>query len=122
MESSKKWKKNDSHFGNYVLTSSCVRVISIKKLREFWQIPHYKDSEQALRAWYAETKKARWKGPHEVKAQYKNASIVGKDRVVFNIGGNKYRLVAAVKYNFEIVFVRFIGTHSQYDSIRVEEI
>lgn len=99
-----------------------VRVISVKRLREFWQHPNYKDSEQALRAWYAEAKKARWKGPYEVKAQYGNASIVGKDRVVFNIRGNKYRLVVAVKYDFGIVFIRFVGTHRQYDRIKAEEV
>lgn len=94
----------------------------MKRLREFWKHPDYQDSEQALRAWYTEVKKVSWKGPHEIKAQYKSASIVGKNRVVFNICGNKYRLVVAIKYDFGIVFVRFIGTHKQYDRIKVEEI
>lgn len=99
-----------------------MRVISVKRLREFWRHPNHKDAEQALRAWYAEAKKALWKGPHEIKAHYRNASIVGRDRVVFNVCGNKYRLVVAVKYDFGIIFVRFVGTHRQYDQINVEEI
>jgi mRNA interferase HigB len=99
-----------------------MRVISVKRLRQFWQQKDYRDSEQALRAWYAEARKANWKGPHEIKAQYRSASIVGNDRVVFNICGNKYRLVVALKYDFGIVFVKFIGTHKQYDRINVEEI
>src|SRR3989338_1511820 len=99
-----------------------VRVISVKRLREFWERPEGRDSEQALRAWYTEAKKARWKGPHEIKAQYRSASLVGKDRVVFNICGNKYRLVVVVRYDFGIVFVRFIGSHRQYDHIDVEKI
>ena len=94
----------------------------MKRLREFWKHPDHKDSEQALRAWHTEAKKASWKGPPEIKVQYKNASIVGKNRVVFNVCGNKYRLVVAVKYDFGIVFVRFIGTHKQYDRIKVEEV
>ena len=99
-----------------------MRVISVKRLREFWVRPECRDAEQALRAWHTEAKKACWRGPHEIKGQYRSASFVGKDRVVFNICGNKYRLVVAVRYDLGIVFVRFIGSHRQYDHIDVEKI
>jgi mRNA interferase HigB len=97
-------------------------VISVKKLKDFWSKPVYRDSEQALRAWYAEAKKGNWSNSHQIKQIYRTASIIGNERVVFNIGGNKYRLVVAVKYEFKIFYIRFIGTHSQYDNIDVKEI
>jgi mRNA interferase HigB len=75
-----------------------------------------------LRAWFQEVAKADWSSPAEVKAAYRSASIVGNDRVVFNIGGNKYRLVVRVNYAFRIVYVRFIGTHKQYDQIDASEV
>ncbi len=88
----------------------------------FWERSRCRASEQPLRAWFAEARRAVWRTPQEVKAQYRSASIVGNGRVVFNIGGNKYRLVVAVRYDLGIVFVRFVGTHSQYDRIKVEEV
>jgi mRNA interferase HigB len=99
-----------------------VRIIAIKALKDFWEKPAYTDAEQPLRAWFAEVRRANWRTPHDVKRQYKNASIVGNNRAVFNIGGNKYRLVVAINYAYHIVYVRFIGTHSRYDTINVEEI
>jgi len=99
-----------------------MRVIARKNLRIFWEKAGNRDAEQPLRAWFAEAKKARWKKPQDIKDSYRNASFVGKDRVVFNIGGNKYRLVAAIKYDFGILYVRFIGSHRQYDKIKVEEV
>jgi len=99
-----------------------VRVISVKKLKDFWSKPAYRDSELALRAWYAEAKRGNWFNSHQIKQIYRTASIVGNERVVFNICGNKYRLVVAVKYEFQIFYIRFIGTHGQYDNIDVKEI
>ena len=75
-----------------------------------------------MRAWYTEAKKARWKGPQDIKAEYRTASILRNNRVVFNIKGSTYRLVVAVKYDFQIVYIRFIGTHVAYDKINAEEI
>ena len=92
-----------------------VRIISRKRLIEFWQV--HPDAEQPLRAWYAETKKANWKTPAEVKALYRNVSILPNNRVVFNIKGNTYRLVVVIEYRLEIVFIRFVGTHEAYDRI-----
>ena len=103
----------------YIIT---MRVIARRTLRRFWQDYRHQDSEQALRAWYSEAKKGNWASPQEVKEHYHNASIIGNNRVVFNICGNKYRIVVAVKYNFKIIYIRFIGTHKQYDKINAKEI
>ena len=80
------------------------------------------DAEKQLRAWHVEVKHAKWKNPHEVKKMYGTASILGNGRVVFNICGNKYRLVVKIKYDFQRVYIRFIGTHKEYDRINAEEI
>lgn len=99
-----------------------MRVISVKKLKDFWGKSVNRDSEQSLRAWYMEAKKGDWSSPHEIKRVYRTASAVSNERIVFNICGNKYRLVVAVKYDFKIFYIRFIGTHRQYDEIDVKEI
>lgn len=91
-------------------------------LKYFWSKSVHRDSEQALRAWYVEAKKGNWSNSHQIKQIYRTASVVGNERIVFNICGNKYRLVVAVKYEFKIFYIRFIGTHSQYDNIDVKEI
>ncbi len=99
-----------------------MRIISRRALREFWGERGRGDAEQPLRSWFAEASRAAWRTPAEIKAAYRTASFVGGDRVVFNIGGNKYRLVVAVKYSAQIVFVRFVGTHAQYDEIDAGEV
>jgi mRNA interferase HigB len=80
------------------------------------------DVRQPLFAWFAEVQAATWRGPHEIKARYPSASIVAGDRVVFNIKGNAYRIVVAVKYDFHAGYIRFIGTHAAYDTIDAETI
>jgi mRNA interferase HigB len=75
-----------------------------------------------LKAWFQEAKQAHWSNPNEIKAKYLNASILKNSRVVFNIGGTKYRLVVRINYKYAIVFIRFIGTHEEYDDINAEEI
>ena len=97
-----------------------VRIIAIKTLKDFW-IKH-KDSEQPLKAWYAEAKNADWKNPADIIKHYRTASILKNKRVVFNIKGNDYRLVTAINYDFKIIYIRFIGTHKEYDKINAEEI
>jgi mRNA interferase HigB len=97
-----------------------VRVLSRKTLREFWE--KHSDAEQPLKAWHAEAEKATWKSPSDIKDRYASASFIGGDRVVFNIGGNKYRLIVALKYELGLVFVRFIGTHRAYDAIDAETV
>lgn len=96
-----------------------MRVIAKSTLREYWEIPGREDSEQPLKAWYAEAAKASWQTPQDVKAKYRNSSIVANNRVVFNIAGNKYRLVVKMNYAHKIILIRFIGTHQEYDEIDV---
>jgi mRNA interferase HigB len=94
-----------------------MRVISKKTLKDFYENKLYQESKDSLEAWHKEVLQASWNNPNEVKQQYKSASIVGNNRVVFNISGNKYRLIVAINYAAKIVFIRFIGTHEQYDKI-----
>ena len=92
-----------------------MRIISRKVLREFWE--RHPDARQALQAWYADAKRATWKTPTALKNVYRNASIIANNRVVFNIKGNRYRLVVAITYEYGIVYIRFVGTHREYDRI-----
>lgn len=98
-----------------------MRIIARRTLREHWQRPGRDDSEEPLKAWYAIAAAADWRGPADVKAQYRSASFVG-DRVVFNIAGNKYRLVAWINYSYRVLYVRFVGTHREYDATDVTEV
>lgn len=97
-----------------------MRIISRKKLKEFWQNHH--DAEKPLRAWFADVKSANWRNSMDVKRDYKSASFLSDNRIVFNIKGNKYRLITAVNYDFSIVYIRFIGTHKEYDKIDAAKI
>ena len=99
-----------------------MRIISFRTLREFWGNSKYSDSEISLRSWYHDAKNSDWKNSNELKQQYKNASIVGEGRAVFNIKGNSYRLVVSIDYVFQVIFIRFIGTHKQYDKIDTKTI
>jgi mRNA interferase HigB len=92
-----------------------MRVISRRALRTFWE--EHPDARQALQAWYADVRRASWKSPADIKAAYRNASFVANNRVVFNIKGHKYRIIVAIQYKFRIVFIRFVGTHQEYDQI-----
>lgn len=97
-----------------------MRVISVKRLKDFWA--KHPSSRSQLEVWYAEVKKSKWRSPGDIIKRYKTASELKNNRVVFRIKGNEYRLVAAIRYDMQIVFVRFIGTHSEYDKINAEEI
>ncbi len=90
-----------------------MRVIALSKLREFWR--QHPPAEVPLRNWYAEASRATWSSPAEVKEAHRNASFVAGDRVVFNVKGNDYRLIVAMRYRQQIMYVRFIGTHREYD-------
>jgi mRNA interferase HigB len=92
-----------------------LRVIAKRTLREFWE--KHSDAEQPLKAWYDEAENATWKTTHNIKERYPSASILNENRVVFNIKGNKYRLVVKVNYDYAIVWIRFVGTHAEYDKI-----
>ena len=99
-----------------------MHVIKRRTLIEFYKRPGCRDSEGPLKAWFQEAKSADWKSPADIKKQYASASILKNNRVVFNIGGNKYRLVVKINYVTKTVFIRFIGTHKEYDKIDAEVI
>jgi len=99
-----------------------MRIISKRALRKFYENPNFQDSKGAIEAWHSEALKAKWSNPNEIKTQYKNASVVGDNKIVFNICGNKYRLIVKINYPAKIVFIKFIGTHKQYDKIKVEDL
>lgn len=100
-----------------------MRIIALSTLRKFWaSSSEYEDSVEPGMAWYRETLKADWSTPNEVKAQFSNASILRDGRVVFNIAGNKYRLVVWINYAYRVVYIRFIGTHKHYDGIDAQKI
>ncbi len=99
-----------------------MRIISKKTLKEFYENPLYMESKDSLESWHNEALKASWNNLNEIKAKYTNASIVGNNRVVFNIHGNKYRLIVKINYPAKIIFIRFVGTYEQYDDIDVKEV
>ena len=92
-----------------------MRIIALRTLREFWE--RHPQAETPLRSWYAEASRANWKTPADIKAAHRNASFLPNGRVVFNIKGNDYRLVVAVRFAAGRMFVRFVGTHAEYDRI-----
>ena len=97
-----------------------MRVISRKRLKEFWE--REPEAEDQLRTWFTEAEEADWQNPADVKAKYRNASILKGGRVVFNICGNKYRLIVRINYDYATVYIRFVGTHAEYDEIDAETI
>ena len=97
-----------------------MRILAFSTLREFFE--KHRDAEQQLRAWYHSAEAADWKSPEDIKRQYATASILGDNRVVFNIKGNKYRLVVKFNYGYHRGWIRFIGTHEEYDDIDAESI
>lgn len=99
-----------------------MRVIAKRTLKTFWEQSGHDDAQSQLEAWHDIVLKADWKTPQDIKDLFKNASIVGNNRVVFNIAGNKYRLVVEIQYQAGIVWVKFIGTHAEYDKIDVETV
>ncbi|OKL39766.1 type II toxin-antitoxin system HigB family toxin [Pontibacter flavimaris] len=92
-----------------------MRVIAKRTLRDFWE--KHADSEQQLKAWYNEAEQADWKSPNDIKKDYPSASILEDNRMVFNIKGNNYRLIVRINYKYSVVWIRFIGTHAEYDKI-----
>lgn len=100
-----------------------MRIIALSSLRSFWATdPAYADSAGPIQAWYRHTLKADWASPADIKREFTNASILKNGRVVFNIAGNKYRLVVWINYSYRVVYIRFIGTHIQYDAIDAQTI
>ena len=97
-----------------------MRVIAKKILRDFWE--KHTDCEQQLKSWYQETSNAGWKNSNEIKIEYPTASIIGENRIVFNIKGNNYRLIIKINFEYQMVWIRFIGTHAEYDKINAKTI
>ena len=91
-----------------------MRVIARRTLKDFWEAGHA-DDEQPLKAWFAEVSRAEWNGMADIKARYPHASVIDAERVVFNIGGNKFRLAVKVWFPGQTVWIKFIGTHRDYD-------
>lgn len=99
-----------------------MHVVANSNLTAFYQDPAYRDAAPALTAWHDEAKKARWTTLAAVKARCASASIIANDRVVFNIKGNDYRLIVAIAYKMQYVFIKFIGTHQQYDAVNAASV
>lgn len=97
-----------------------MRIIAISQLKSFWQ--KYPDSEQPLLAWIDEARNADWSTPTDIKEQFRSTSILKSRRVVFNIKGNDYRLVVAVAYRYGALYIKFVGTHKQYDTIDADTV
>lgn len=102
-----------------------MHIISRRTIRDYWE--GYSGSDQialenALKAWYREVKKAEWNNSNELKQKYRNASILKNGRVVFNICGNSFRLVVSVNYSIKVAYIKWVGTHKQYDDIDAEEV
>lgn len=102
-----------------------MQILSKKTLRDYWE--NYQGAgqpalEQALKSWYREVKRASWKNSGELKQKYRNASILKNGRVVFNICGNNFRLIVGVNYSVKVVYVKWVGTHTEYDDIDAEEV
>ncbi|HMM52408.1 MAG TPA: type II toxin-antitoxin system HigB family toxin [Burkholderiaceae bacterium] len=97
-----------------------MRVIAVSRLRSFWA--KNPDAEQSLKSWADEVQKANWNQPADLENQYRSASILKNRRVVFNIKGNDYRLVVSVAYRYRAIYVKFVGTHAEYDTIDAETV
>lgn len=97
-----------------------MRVIAKRTLRDFWE--KHADSEQQLKAWYNEAEQANWKAPNDIKKDYPSASVLENNRIVFNIKGNNYRLIVRINYKYGVVWIRFIGTHAEYDKVDATKI
>ena len=98
-----------------------MRIIARRTLVDFWTAGH-QDAEQPLKAWFAEVNAATWKSMVDIKRRYPSASVVDAERVVFNIGGNKYRLVVKLWFPGQVMWIKFVGTHKQYDRIDVTKL
>ena len=106
-----------------MLCESAVRIISVSTLKAFLRrSPAYADAHDPIMAWVRQVKVADWRSPAELKADIRSASILRDGRAVFNIAGNKYRIVVWINYPYRVVYIRFVGTHAQYDLINAQTI
>lgn len=105
---------------NLYLCKKELRVVAKKILRDFWE--KHEDCEQQLKSWFREVQKSEWENPNQIKEEYPSASILNNNRVVFNIKGNNYRLIVKISFEYQMVWIRFIGTHGEYDKINANTI
>ncbi len=99
-----------------------MRLLSLSTLKDFYSQPSYADSKGPLLSWHGHVLRAEWGSPADVKNDFGTASILKNGRVVFNIGGNKYRVVTSINYDYRIAYIKFVGTHPQYDKIDAETV
>ena len=99
-----------------------MRVIAKSRLKEYWSQKQFRTAEQPLRAWYDEVIHANWKNFNDLKADFPKVSLVGNERVVFNVCGGAFRLIVKVEFKMDAVFIRFFGTHKEYDTINAREV
>lgn len=99
-----------------------MRVIAQSRLRHYWTQKPYRTAEQALRAWHDEVQKSSWKNINEMRAHFPKASFVGNGRIVFNIQGDAFRLIVKIEFRLNAVYIRFLGTHAEYDTINACEV
>ena len=97
-----------------------MRIIAKKTLRDFWE--RHLDSEQSLKAWYLEFREAEWATPAQLKDLYSSASILVNNRVVFDVEGNKYRLIVWTRYQQNMVYIKWLGTHAEFDHVNAEKV
>ena len=97
-----------------------MRIISRRSLKEFWEA--HAQAEQPLKAWFAEANRAQWEKMADIKARYPSASVVDAERVVFNISGNRYRLIVKIWFPNKSVYIKFVGTHREYDDLTVTDL
>ena len=97
-----------------------MRVFAKRTLREFWA--RYKDSEEQLKTWFHDAESSSWRKPSDIKQDYPSASILQNNRMCFNIKGNTYRLIVRINYDYGVVWIRFVGTHAEYDKIDANKI
>ncbi len=97
-----------------------MRIISRRTLKDF--LEKHNDAEQQLEAWYYDVKNSNWQSPNDISKYYPSASFLNDNRVVFNIKGNRYRLIVKINYDFQIIYLRFVGTHAEYDKIDANKI
>lgn len=97
-----------------------MRIIAKKTLRLFYE--KHQDCEQQLKTWYDEVSVAKWTTPKDIKISYPSASFLSDNRVIFNIKGNSYRLIVKINYSYQIIWIRFVGTHAEYDKIDANSI
>lgn len=105
---------------NFIYKFALMRIHALKTLKLFWK--KYPDAEPGLRTWYSKVEENNFKSPQELTTNFKGADYIGNERIVFNITRNKYRLIVAFNYEYQICLVKFLGTHKEYDQIDAKSI